>query len=349
MAILNNQALTLADWRTATGENGAISDMINMLSQTNEILDDLLWVEANQGMSHKSTILTGLPAAYFRAYNEGVPRAKSTRVPITDTCAQLEVYSEVDKALADLNGNAAAWRLSEDSTFVDGISQQMASTLFYGNSATAPKSFMGLASRFSTVQTAVANSAANVIDGGGTGSTNTSVWLCCWGPGSGHGIYPKGSMAGLNVQDVTTGAPISDANGNLYQAYRTHFKWDCGLTIRDWRYFVRIPNIDVSLLSGGSAANLASLMTVAINKIPVMPRSAGAVQAATKPAGIGPAVMSAVFYVNRTVRTALQNQARTTSNVLLRQEQWDGMPVLSFLGVPIKTADALLNNEGRVT
>lgn len=348
MAILSNQALTLADWRTATNENGEVSDLINLLSQDNEILSDMLWKEANQGTSNKTTVLTGLPAAYWRSYNQGVPRGKSTRVPIVDTCAMLETLSMVDRDLANLNGNSAAWRMSEDKAFIDGMSQQMATTLFYGNQDNVPESFTGLTPRFSTVNTATAASAVNVIDAGGTGSTNASMWVCCWGEDTGYGIYPKGSTAGLAVRDVTTPAPVQDVNGNSYFAYQTHFKWDCGMSIRDWRYFVRIANIDVTTLTGGSAPNLISLLIAAANKMPAAPRRVSAVQGATFPAGMSLAPRSPVIYVNRTIRTALELQVINKSNLLLSLQEWDGMTVLTFRGIPIRTVDALLSTEARV-
>lgn len=348
MAILPNYAYTLADLRSAMDDQGNLVDFINLLSQQNEILDDLLWMEANDGMAHKTTVLTGLPQAFFRMYNAGVPRSKSTRVAVQDTCAMLEVYSEVDRDMARLNGNEAAWRLQEDSAFVDGMSQQMATQLIYGNQAQTPAGFTGLAPRFSTVSTSTAQTAANVLDAGGTGSTNTSIWVCCWAPTTGHGIFPKGSQAGLSTQDATSPAPIQDINGNLYQALRTHFKWDCGMTIRDWRYFARICNIDVTLLSGGSAANIVALLIAAVNKFPAMPRGVTGVQGATRAAG-GPIVpMRPVIYCNRTVRTALELQIMNKSNALLQLQEFAGMTVLTFRGIPIRTVDAILNTEARV-
>ena len=348
MALLPTTALTLADMKAAMGPDGHLAGAIDMLSQCNEVLDDLLWVPANDGMTNLTTVKVGLPAAFWRAFNEGVPPSKSVSAQHKDACAMLEVYSKVDKDLADLTGEPAAWRLSEDQSFVEGMSQQMARTLFYGNAGVTPKSFTGLSARYPTVNTSVAANASNVLDAGGTGSTNTSMWVCNWGPNSGHGIYPKGSMGGLQVNDVTTNAPILDAVGNSYQAYQTHYKWDCGLTIRDWRYFARIANIDVTQLTGVNAANLIALLVTAINKLPAVSRRIGAVQGATKASGIGPVPMNPVIYVNRTIRTALELQLLSKSNILLKMEEYDGMTVLTFRGIPIRTVDVLLNTESRV-
>lgn len=350
MAILQNTVLTLADWAARKDPDGTTADVVNLLSQTNEVLEDMLWKEGNLPTGNKTTVRTGLPAAYWRLMNAGVPRGKSTTAQITDTCGMLETYSFIDKALADLEGNTASFRLSEDMAFLDGMNQQMAQTLFYGSPSSNIASFMGLAPRYPTVTTSSgAANAVNVLDAGGTGSTNASIWGICWGATTAFGIFPKGSQAGLNQTDVTTPAPVSDGNGGFFQAYQTHFKWDCGLVVRDWRYIFRIANIDTTLLTGGSAANLISLLVAAVNKWPTQPSTVGPVQAATQASGGQPLSFGRpALYMNRTLRTALDLQAMNKTNVLLQMEQWNGKPVTTFRGIPCRTVDALLNNEARV-
>lgn len=348
MSTLNSQYLTLADWASRR-EGDQIADVVDLLSQTNEILDDMLWREGNMTTGHKTTQRTGLPAAYWRLINQGVPASKSTTVQITDTCGMLETYSVVDRDLADLEADAAAFRLSEDMAFIEGMNQQMAQTIMYGAEQGIPGSFTGFYPRYSTVNTATAASAVNVLDAGGTGTTNTSILLACWGPSNMFGIFPKGSMAGLRVTDVSTDAPVYDGDGNRFQAYQTHYKWDCGLTVRDWRYGVRIANIDVTSLTGASAPNLISLLIAACHKIPTMPRSASNVQMATAQNGGQPLSFGRpAIYVNRTIATALDLQALNKTNVLLQMGEWDGKPVTMFRGIPIRTVDQILNTEERV-
>ena len=348
MAVLASNVLTLADW-ASRNQDGRIATIVNLLSQTNEILDDMLWKEGNLATGNKTTVRTGLPAATWRLLNYGVPTSKSTTAQITDTCGMLETYSVVDKDLAELEGNEASFRMSEDMAFLEGMSQQMAQTLFYGSTAVNPERFTGLAPRYSTVSTATANNAVNVLDGGGVSSTNTSMWIACWGPTNGFGIFPRGKLAGLQMNDVTTPAPVYDALGNRYQAYQTHYKWDCGLTIRDWRYFVRIANIDTTLLTGVNAPNLISLLVAATHKIPTMPRAVANVQAATEARGGAPLNFGTpVIYVNRTLSTALDLQAMNKTNVLLKLDEWDGKPITTFRGIPIKVCDQILNTEARV-
>jgi hypothetical protein len=344
-ATLGGTALTYADWAKRLDDDGKTADVIELLSQTNEIMDDMLVIESNGPTSHKTTVRTGLPTATWRLLNYGVPNAKSTTAQITDGIGNLETYSLIDKDIADLNGNAPEFRLSEDMAFLEGMSQQMATTTIYGNTNTNPERFMGLSPRYNTVTTTTAQTAYNVIDAGGTVSTNTSIWLCCWGPRSLHGLFPKGKITGLQMRDMGEW-PVLDAASNTYQAYRTHFKWELGLTLRDWRYVVRICNIDVALLSGGSAANLINALIRAVHRPPTMPRGVANVQMsdAKKQTAIRPAI-----YCNRVISTYLDIQAVNKTNVLLKIEEWDGISVTTFRGVPIRTVDAILNTESRIT
>jgi len=326
MAVKGLTALTLADWGKRVDPNGKVDKIIELLGQTNPILQDMPFVEGNLPTGHRTTIRTGLPAATWRLLNYGVPQGKSTTAQVTDTVGMLETYAEVDKSLADLNGNTAEFRLSEDRAFIEGMNQQMAQTLFYGDTSVNPQQFMGLSSRYSSKS---AGNGQNIIDAGGTGTDNTSIWLVVWGENTVHGIFPKGQKAGLQHQELGEQTLI-DANGGKYQGYRTHYKWDNGLALRDWRYVVRIANIDVSDLSGGSAANIVKLMVAALHRIPNR--------------GMG----KPVFYMNRTIAQALDLQSLDKASLALSVKETEGEFWTTFRGIPIRETDAILETESRV-
>ena len=356
MATISSQVATLADLNSRMDPGGGLADVIDILSQDNEVLDDMLWVEGNLPTGYKTTIRTGLPTSSWRLLNYGVPRSKSLTAQITDTCGMLEAYSLVDRDLIKLSGDKAAFRVSEDMGFIESMSQTMASTLFYGNTSSNPAQFTGLAPRYSVAPTNAhpAGNSNNIIDAGGTGSTNTSLWLICWGYKSVHGIYPKGSVAGLNYEDVTTPAPVLDANGNPYQGEQTHYKWDCGLTLRDWRWVVRAANIDVTTLtknplSGGSGPDLLDIMSQMLYKVPALPRPASSIQTMVNARqGTTIAMTKPAFYCNRTLKSYIDRQAQNKPNMLLQQDQFAGMAVTNFRGVPIRNTDSLINAESRV-
>lgn len=333
MATLATLALTLADWANRLDPDGNIPEIVELLSQTNEILQDAVFMEGNLPTGHRVVVRTGLPTVYWRALNAGVPTSKSTTATVDESCGMLEAYSEVDVDLANLNGNTAEFRLSEDAAFLEAMNQTQASTMFYGNPGVDPKTYLGLAPRYSSLTAA---NGANIITGGGSGSDNASIWLVVWGKNTVFCPFPKGSKAGLQHKDLGEDT-VKDASGNQFQALRTHYQWKNGLAVKDWRYVVRICNIDISNLVGeSSAANLIKLMLRAIFRIPNL--------RAGRP----------VFYMNRSVAQMLPVQGLNTSSQAVKVQEaitQFGEPIvnMTFMGIPIRLCDQLLNTEATVS
>jgi hypothetical protein len=333
MATLNTTNPTLLDLASRLDpSDSSIAAIIELLHETNEIIDDATFIEGNLATGHKSTVRTGLPAPTWRKLYGGVQPTKSTTVPVVDTCGMLEAYAEVDKALADLNGNTAAFRMTEDRAHLEGMNQAFADTLLYGDTDLTPERFLGFAPRYD--DSSGPENAANILSGGGSGSDNTSIWLIVWGPETVHGIYPKGSKAGFQMKDkgeVTV--ENADGAGGRMEAYRTHYRWDCGLTVRDWRYVIRIANIDVSDLTKNAAtgADLVDLMAQAIELLPSAKLG--------RPA----------FYVNRTIKSFLRRQMANKSNVHLSLDQVAGKRVMSFDDIPVRRVDAIHNAEATIS
>ena len=248
MATINSTVLSLLDWAKRIDPDGKTAAIAELLSQYNEILTDMQWMEGNLPTGHRTIVRTGLPTVAWRLLNAGVATSKSTTAQIDEQTGMLEAWSEVDRDLAELNGNVGAFRLSEASAFIESMNQEMAQTLFYGNSGVSPEEFTGFSPRYSSLS---AVNGSNVITGSGAGADNSSVWLVVWGPQTVHGIYPKGSKAGLVHEDLGL-ATIESAGGigtgTRMRAYRDHWQWKCGIALKDWRYVVRIPNIDISAL-----------------------------------------------------------------------------------------------------
>jgi hypothetical protein len=321
-------AITLLDWAKRVGPDGSISAIAEVLAQKNEPVEDVLWVEGNLPTGTRTTIRTGLPTVYFRLLNQGVPPSKSTTVQVDEAAAIMEARGQVDKDLAELNGLSSQFMASENEPFIESMAQTFATKLFYGNVGTDPEQFSGLATRYSDNTTA--QNKENIIDGGGVGSDNTSIWLIVWGENTIHGVYPKGSQMGLQHDHLGL-QDAFDSSGNRFRAYLDWYQWKCGLVVKDWRYAVRIANIDVSNLIGGtSAADILTLMAMAVDKIPSF------------------AAGRAAFYTNRTVKTMLRIQTMNKANVYLTVGNEEGKPKLSFDGIPIRLTDQLLGTESRV-
>lgn len=336
MTTLGTTYPTLLDVANRTDPNGQISVVAEILNQVSDVLDDIPWLEGNLATGHVTSIRTGIPEPTYRKIYGGVQPTKSTSAKVTANCGMMEDYAEVDKALADMNGNAPAWRMSEDRAHIEGFAQKLSTYLFMGNEATEPEAITGFGPLFNDLS---AQNADNIIDAGGTGSDNASIYLVGWGETTCHGIYPKGSTAGLQVNDKgqVTIENVDGNNGRM-EGYRTHYKWDHGLVVRDWRYVVRICNIDRSLLSTvytagtfATGANLPLLLTDALELIPNL--------GACRPA----------FYMDRSIRSMLRKQlAAMSQNSTLTVENIGGRRIVKFDEVPLRRVDALSANETRV-
>lgn len=335
MATLGTNVATLVDVAKRMDPDGNISAIVELLAQTNGLLQDMPFKEGNLATGHRITMRTGLPSVAWRLLNGGVSSSKSTTAQVDEACGMLEAFSEVDVDLANLNGNVNAFRLSEAQAFLEAMNQEMAQTFFYGNAGLNPEEFTGLAPRFSSLSASIPNS-ANIISGSGSGSDNSSVWLIGWGERTIHGIYPKGSIAGLMHEDL--GKQVIQGStgigGTRMLGYLDHFQWKCGIALHDWRFVVRIPNIDISnLVAKSSAADLPELMIKATHHIHNLE--------ACKP----------VFYMNRTCFEMLDIQRRddVISGGQLDYAVVDGKRIPMFRGIPVRISDALLETEAAVS
>ena len=341
MAVItnSNNNLTLADWAKRTDPEGRVALVAELLSQSNEILEDCVFKEGNLPTGDRVVVRTGLPTAYWRSLNQGIPNSKSTTAQVDEACGMLEARSEVDKDLAMLNGNTAQFRLSEDNAFLEAMNQTQAQTMFYGNPATDPKQFLGLATRYSSTS---AGNGTNIISGGASsGALNTSVYLVVWGDNTVYCPFPKGSKAGLLHEDL--GEQTVYDGVNRMQAYATRYQWKSGLVVKDWRYVVRIPNLLVADIVAGTGTQAASagtqltkLMMRAMYKIPNLDMG------------------RAAFYMNRTVHSGLAVQSLDRSQAALAVQPalsqfGTARNYLSFQGIPIRRVDCLLNTEAVVS
>lgn len=324
MGALSVDRPTLLDVAKRLDPDGSVADIAELLSETNEVLQDIPFIEANEFTGHKTTLRTGIPTPTWRLFNQYVNPGKSRTAQLTFNTGNMEAFAVVDVDLAKLNGNTQAFRISEDKAHIIGMNEEFSATLFYGNEGSAPAEFTGLTPFFNSK---TAESGANLIDGGGVaGQTDcNSIWLVGWDSTTIHGIYPKGSQAGLTMTDDGIQTE-TDSNGGKRKVYQTHYKWECGLVVRDWRYAVRIHSVDVSTLTknAASGADLIDLMTQAVELLPSLN------------------LVRPAFYVPRTIRSFLRRQivSKVASSTLMMDEV-SGKKVVSFDGIPVRRCDAL--------
>jgi len=333
MSVLSSTLDTLLDHAKQFGPDQNIAQYVEALSQDNEIVQDLPYVEANKMTGHQYTVEVGLPTVYWKMLGAGVLASNGQFAQIEDTCAMLESWSIVEKELADLGGQPAKYRMNKARQHLSSMGIELASTMFYG-AASSPEEFIGLSPRYSSLS---AVNGENILNGGGTGADNCSIWLLGMGDMKIHGIYAKGTKAGIDREDhgIQIEQNFGGTTGAQAVVYKEQFKVKTGLAVADWRYGVRIANIDVSNLVGkSSAADLMELMIKAIYRIPNN--------------GNGTRLK---FYMNRTCQEFLDIQGRDAviAGGGLTFENMAGKRVMNFRGVPIGRCDALTEAEAAVT
>ena len=320
---------TLIDIGKRLNPDGSIATPAELLAQMNPILEDCPMLEGNLPTGHRETQRTGLPGVFYRQFNKGVPNSKSRTMQVTDTIGMLEGRSYIDEELAMLNGNSAAWRMSEETPYMEAMAQQKARTLFYGNENVNPEEFTGLSARYNDLS---AENGKNIIDAGGTTGRLTSIWLICWGPNTVNMRYPKGmgDTGGLSMEDRGRD-DVRDDDGNEFTVLKTLWRWKCGLSLKDWRYTVRIANIPVDTLGvDGSVYDLWNGLISAQHKL------------------FNKRMGNCYYYMNRTVAQYLDLQSFNKDNIQITQQEINGEIVEMFRMMPFRVCDALTNNETRV-
>jgi hypothetical protein len=332
MAQTNKGLPTLYDIAKSMNPDGTVATPAEIIAQTNPILRDIPILEANLSTGHRENIRNGLPDAYWRRYNQGVIPSKSRQEQVTDTIGSLWARSQIDEELAKINGNSAAWRLSEEKAFLESMGQELASTIFYGSEIDTPEQFTGLTPRYSDLNPAYPVH-QNIIDAGGTTGELTSIWLIHWDTDTLNFRYPKGQAQGDIIETNDMGVQtITDGGGGRYEVLETKFVSNLGLSVKDWRYAVRICNIPVALLTDdGATYDLWTLLTKAMHKIPMKDKG------------------MPYFYMNRTVGTYLDIQGTNKANIRLKpMELATGEMAEAYRMIPFRECDGLLNTEERV-
>lgn len=341
MATLTQSFLTLADVYKRTNPNGAVANIMEVLNNTSQdIMTDWVMRECNDGTKHIHTVRTGLPSVSWGALYEGIAQSKSSTQQVTDTTGFVEALCTIDKRVLKLAGDKeAVVRASESAPFLEAAAQELVTAMFYHNPATNARLPKGLGARFGTIATQGAG--AQIVNGGGIGSDNTSIWFVTHGENDFSVLYPQGTQGGIQQEDKGE-QRVTDASGNPYFVMEEMVTAHIGFAVRDWRNISRIANIDVSDLQAGSVS-LYPLMRKAFYKLQTRRQSK---------------VMSqdnagrTVIYCNREVLEALDAQASNAGSsdnfTRLKWGEVEGKEVLTYRGIPIREADAILNTESAV-
>jgi hypothetical protein len=342
MSTIGNTFVGIIDYYKRTDRAGAMLPIVEALHQLNPLMQDAYVEECNNGTNHRSAIRTGLGAVAWGKIYQGILQSKSTTMQVEDTTGFVERLATLDTRLLDQVKNPGALRMQEASAALEAISQDVQSNFFYADSATTPERFKGLAARYNAISGGGA-AAAQIVDAGGTGSDNMSVWGVGWGAGATSLIYPEGSKAGIVRQDKGEQRTL-DANNMPYFVKEEYFAQHIGVKVADWRFNVRIANIDASDLLTGTT-DPYKFLRLAYYKM--QERRNTRMKNGGMVAGVKP-----VFYANRDFLQALDAKATNGGSsdnfVRMTPDEVSGKEVMTYRGIPIRETDALISAEARV-
>lgn len=336
MATLASNVMTLADIAKRMDPNlKDVANVVEVLAAQNDLLKLMPFMEGNLPTGHRTTIRAGLPTVGTRRINQGVKPSKSATKQVDEGTMLLEAFSEVDVEAIRLGGNEAQLRAQEDVATLEAMNQFYSTSFLYGNTAQYIDRFQGLSPRYGLKS---GEYGGQILDAGGTGSDNTSIWLLGLGERGVHGIYPAGTNAGIERHDMGEQLIVDSAAGTRRVVKMTRHVWHGGMAIKDWRHAVRIANIDVSDLAtfgsgSDTSAKLLRLMIQALNKIPGNPNGYG---------------LRYVFVMNKTAKTWADIMQVEKPNAFFTTKEINGQEFTAFRNIPVVTMDALTDAESRV-
>jgi hypothetical protein len=336
MAVLGNTVLNLSDIAKRE-EVGMPAKIAYLLEQELSLFSSMSMVPTNKTTSHLTTVQTGEPTVSLKALNVGTVSSKGTVEQQEDGLMMLEAWSTTDAELLKFSVDKAAVRAGEGRMFISAMRKAAEGYLLYGNVTTDPKQINGLSVRDPW------NSLGDQCLGcAGTGSDLSSIWLIVSSPETIFMTYPMNSVGGLDHKDWGPQIIQTDTNlgGAKLGAVVDQWLWALGLVTKDQRFAVRIcniENVDVLGVSGTQeladyTTNIRYRMTQAYHRIWNINMGTAF--------WLMPRIIAEGF--------AIQAQATLSANGFTF-EQISGRKILSYMGIPIKISDQLLNTETQVS
>lgn len=322
MATIGGELLTLREIASQI-VNGAVLRAVNVLSQTNDWMNDAVFVEANSGFSHVVSRVASRPKGTLRGINQGVNIEFGSTYQVTETMQSRDGQSQVDSALLMNPRTRDQIRRNKDDMFASGMFDELSTDFIYGNPQTDPLQMVGLSPRLEDL------SQANVHSAGGSGSDLSSIFVIKWNPETGAALtYPTGEgvFDGVQVNDKGEHR-VTDDDGKPYFARVTEFVAKIGLSVNDDRCIQRIANIEKA--GTGSGEFDPDLLIDALNNLPA-----------------GPGVVS--ILCNKEVKAQIRKNAKDKANVTHTPDAPFGKPIERFDEVPIRTVEAILSTESAI-
>ena len=337
MATLANK-YTLASTMAGVDGTGKMIELAENISLQNEVTGSIPWFPSTEPLSNLSGRVTKRSTITARRANEGMTGLLTGKEQIRDTMIYFNNPIEPDKAVLTPLTDPGAFYNQEIELLGGAYGEASANGLFNGDSNNDPgREVDGLAKRTASLPASATDTTDpfyTVVDGGGSGSTNASVYVLGLGKAGVHFIYPKSSTGGLKVtrhgpQKVY---PTDGSNKFYWTPDSVELEQHWGLVATNRRAVGRLCNVDVTTLKFDAATgtNLQDKLIYLLSRVEL--------------AGLTP-----VICANNEVRTYFHAQAANKGNARIRYGIDDaGVSNYMLDDVPILRCDSIGSAEARI-
>lgn len=320
---LADSVVTFDEWVKRMDKSN-VKTIIEVAADSNTMLKTAMVGPGNEAEGNTTTVRTSYPSGTWTSAYEGVDSEASHTKEVWDAAGYLEGYSVISKRYVHRSPDRRAARMQEEKAFIIGHSQTIEDTFFHGDRNLNPKQFLGLDQRYALKS---AETGGQIIDAAGTGSINTDIWFVNWGDTGASLFFGKNNVGGLDIDDKGIQSWDLNGDGKHQECYVSHYEWNVGLMIKDYRAIARVANIDSATLP----SNLVDHMIDAMFAIP------------DQMDGLRKAI-----YCNTTVLAALTKEARNFAQTNLTMDDWEGRKITHFMGIPIFRSDKITNVGARI-
>lgn len=289
---------------------------VNLIAKKNDFLDDVRWEEGIGLTSHLIGQIVSMPDITESADNQGYGTGKDEVINVDEFACEIGSNNPIDVRTLMRSPNPREFRSRKDDSHIVAHGEKLVERVFSGNRKTNPLQIDGLYNRNFWAGSISSNGAYQLSAGGISGADMFDAWVIRHGEDAFKMWYPRGSKAGINIEDKGE-LPVLDAAGKMYFAQVTHFDWKFGLGIYDPRNIVRVSNIKPS----DSAQKLEETLVRAINRM----RGENDI----------------VIYLPSEVYTQLDILAMNKTNAVYTKEDVFGRKVTTFRGVPVRKVEFL--------
>ena len=347
MQVNGSRALTYLDFVKGLDPKGKFDHrVINLAVKSNEMLDDICVIEANNGTSLKTTFRTEVPKPVWTQYYGGIPSNKGSKAKLEVTCGRMGTKIIVDKKLYDDSSDKDAVVYDELVSAQDGMRMEMGNMLVYGKISDNPLGFNGLMKHYDKIGSETADDTRSehyVFEafGKANGASKASeaklgsILIAGWSPNTITCFHSEGHAQGgieITPKRVVDVADPDKGGDATYEAYQQYLYWELGLAVRDFRYGGRIANIQRDDMLNGADNGLAYIEL--IDRLSARVNDSGVKQA---------------WYMDKTMFEKVQTLfSRLTRENAITFQQVEGRKERKLFGTPVRIQDCMKTNEEKV-